>query len=73
MRPPHPSHRICSCLCRQLVVSGHVPRAPAELALCPGDRVLVLHDTGDGWLAGRDRGSGTTGLFPAACLHSAFN
>ena len=51
-----------------IVICEHIPRVEAELALCEGERVAVLQDFRDGWMAGVEKCSGQLGLFPASCV-----
>ena len=38
-----------------IVICEHIPRVEAELALCEGERVAVLQDFQDGWMAGVEK------------------
>ena len=51
-----------------VVVEAHEPQAAGELQLAVGDRLSLLQDFQDGWMAGREKSSGQLGLFPSSCL-----
>ncbi|KAJ3100201.1 hypothetical protein HDU97_002433 [Phlyctochytrium planicorne] len=49
-----------------------IPQRFDELALTPGDRVIVYHIYEDGWCEGRNETTGNEGVFPLACLCDRF-
>ncbi|KAJ1567979.1 hypothetical protein HK405_004076, partial [Cladochytrium tenue] len=53
---------------RQLVVEPWFPQRFDELALSPGEEVVVHRVYEDGWCDGRVCGTGEEGVFPLACL-----
>ena len=58
----------CTLYCT-LQVCEYEPELGAELGLEVGDRLLLLREFGDGWMAGAVLGGASKlGLFPARCV-----
>ncbi|KAK9704307.1 hypothetical protein K7432_010262 [Basidiobolus ranarum] len=55
---------VSECVCE----FAYIPTLPDELAIDPGDSILVLWVFDDGWAVGRNITRGGEGAFPLACV-----